>query len=207
MHKQFFVGALLAALATIGPLKAQTIENPNDVPMPPVIEMPVEQLAALRSGSGSAALLGSIADWLSRDFALPPNYYHPRIEFASPQAMLAIRYRAFGVEKLARALADAGDDRLSQQMRDVMALYEDATRTIYLRQDWTGATPSEISVLVHEMVHHLQNVAGLKYDCAEAREKPAYAAQIKFLELSGHNFFEDFETDPMSLTMRTVCGF
>jgi hypothetical protein len=52
----------------------------------------------------------------------------------------------------------------------------------------------------------LQNVAGLKYDCPQAREKAAYAAQQKWLARSGHDFFVEFETDPMTLMLRTVCG-
>jgi hypothetical protein len=92
-------------------------------------------------------------------------------------------------------------------MRDTVALYEDQSRTIFLREDWTGSSPAEISVLVHELVHHVQNLAGLKYGCGEEREKPAYAAQRKWLEFHGRNFFEEFETDLISLTIRTTCAF
>jgi hypothetical protein len=45
----------------------------------------------------------------------------------------------------------------------VEAYYDDATRTVYLPKGWTGRSPAELSVLVHEMVHHVQNVAGLTY--------------------------------------------
>jgi hypothetical protein len=57
------------------------------------------------------------------------------------------------------------------------------------------------------MVHHLQNMAGIKYACPAAREKLAYTAQQEWLELSGRDFFEAFETDPMTLLVRTTCGF
>jgi len=59
----------------------------------------------------------------------------------------------------------------------VESFYDDATRTIYLPKGWTGRSPAELSLLVHEMVHHVQNVAGLTYACAGEREKIAYAAQ------------------------------
>jgi hypothetical protein len=62
-------------------------------------------------------------------------------------------------------------------------------------------------VLAHEMVHHLQNLAGDKFECAQAREKPAYTAQKKWLEAAGLDFFREFETDPITLMLRTVCGF
>jgi hypothetical protein len=92
-------------------------------------------------------------------------------------------------------------------VQEIAALYEDASRTIYLPEGWTGRTPSEVSVLVHEMVHHLQNLGGLRYACAEAREKPAYLAQQKWLALSGRDLFEEFDMDPMTLIVRTACGF
>ena len=43
--------------------------------------------------------------------------------------------------------------------RIVMAVYSDATHAIMLTHSWTGQTPAELSILVHEMVHHLQNKA------------------------------------------------
>ena len=44
---------------------------------------------------------------------------------------------------------------------ETVAVYDDATRTIYLAEGWSGATRAELSVLVHEMVHHLQSRAQL----------------------------------------------
>jgi hypothetical protein len=199
--------ALFSVFATIGSVGAQTTDRLDEVPMPPVIEVAPHQLAKLRAGSGAQDLLQPIVAWLAADFPPPANYQHPRIEFAPPMKMAAVRFSALGAERLPRVLGDAGDERFMRQMRDVVALYEDATRTIYLREDWTGATPAELSVLVHEMVHHLQNIAGLKYGCAQEREKPAYAAQVKFLKLAGRDFFDEFETDPISLMMRTACGY
>ena len=60
---------------------------------------------------------------------------------------------------------------------DTIAIYYDATRTIYLPEGWTGDTPAELSVIVHEVVHHFQNVLRLKYECPQEREKLAYIAQ------------------------------
>lgn len=70
---------------------------------------------------------------------------------------------------------------------------------------WTGKSPADVSVLVHEMVHHVQNVAGLKYACPEEREKPAYDAQNQWLALFGRKVTEEFELDPMTLLVRTNC--
>jgi hypothetical protein len=90
-------------------------------------------------------------------------------------------------------------------LSQVEAFYDDATRTIYLPQGWTGRSPAELSVLVHEMVHHVQNVAGLTYACREERERIAYAAQKQWLALFGRDLMREFEIDPMTLLVRTNC--
>ena len=87
----------------------------------------------------------------------------------------------------------------------VEAFYDDKTRTIFLPQGWTGRSPAELSLLVHEMVHHVQNVAGLTYACPEEREKIAYAAQRQWLALFGRDLMRDFKIDPMTLLVRTNC--
>ena len=90
---------------------------------------------------------------------------------------------------------------------DTVAVYSDSARTIYLAENWTGGTPAELSVLVHEMVHHLQNLAGLKYECAQAREKLAYTAQERWLALFGHDLAQDFVLDGFSLLAKTKCFY
>jgi hypothetical protein len=152
----------------------------------------------------NAHLTDIIVSWLSANFSLPENYQHPRIEFVSPIQMAAVRYRGLSSFLQARVVSD---EQWLEKMRDTVALYEDNSRTIYLREGWRGATPAETSVLVHEMVHHLQNLAGEKFECAQGREKPAYAAQKKWLEMAGLDFFREFETDPVTLMLRTTCGF
>jgi len=88
-----------------------------------------------------------------------------------------------------------------------VAVYSYATQTIYLPEGWTGTSPAELSVLVHELVHHVQNVAGLKYACAQEREKLAYEAQERWLGLFGHSLERDFELDGFSLLVKTRCFY
>lgn len=202
MDKPLILGLALLGFVTVGSFPGLAASNSNEAPTLAVVEGAPEQAA--RPAGVSPDRLTSIVTWLSADFALPENYQHPRIEFVSPMKMAAVRYRGLGASLQARVVSD---DQWLEKMRDTMALYEDASRTIYLREGWTGATPAEISVLVHETVHHLQNLAGEKFECAQAREKPAYAAQQKWLATAGRNFFQEFETDPVTLMLRTVCGF
>ncbi len=89
--------------------------------------------------------------------------------------------------------------------RDTLAVYDEATRTIYLPEGWRGASPAEVSVLVHEMVHHLQSLARVKFECPQEREKIAYMAQDRWLGLSGRSLEREFGIDPFTRLVRTGC--
>jgi Domain of unknown function (DUF6647) len=151
--------------------------------------------------------LTAIVTWLSVNFGMPAIYDLPRIELVSPEVMHAVRYQKRGTDGSAPTALQTSMAVEPDRLLEVEALYDDATRTIYLRREWTGRTPAELSVLVHEMVHHLQNVAGLKYACPAAREKPAYDAQDRWLSLFGRNLVDEFKLDPMTVLVRTHCLF
>lgn len=146
-------------------------------------------------------MLSTIVAWLSFGLLLPEHYAHPRIEFVSQETMRLVRVDGTGSRPLSTGVAH------SEFADNIQALYNDRNRTIYLAAGWTGDTPAELSILVHEMVHHLQNVAGLKYACAEEREKLAYTAQEQWLALFGRSLWEDFRIDPLTLLVRTRCMY
>ena len=151
------------------------------------------------------ALLTTIVIWLSINFGLPAIHEKPHVAFASAAQMAQVRYSQPIASRRDHAAAEAGHSAPAEFGHDVQAIYDDRSRTIYLPEGWTGATPAEVSVLVHELVHHLQNVGGLKYDCSEAREKPAYGAQARWLELFGTSLADAFEIDAMTILVRTSC--
>lgn len=135
------------------------------------------------------ALLIAIVTWLSVNFGLPPDYDLPNISYLPSAEISEIRYG--GV---------AADMR-----REVVAIYDDSTETIFLTEDWTGRSPADLSVVVHEMVHHLQNRAHLRFECETAREELAYAAQEAWLKLFGRNLETEFGLDPTTLKLSTHC--
>jgi len=150
----------------------------------------------------SSNLLKDILAWLPANFDLPPEIVAPAIKFVSREQLAAIRYDR----------VVAGNDQKSSipslgQERDVVALYDDSSKTVFLPNGWTGATPAEQSVLVHEVVHHLQNVAQLKFDCPMAREKMAYLAQDQWLERFGSNLQIEFEIDKFTLLISSACFY
>jgi len=145
-------------------------------------------------------ILAAIQHWLAVEFGLPEFDGQPRIEFAPPAKLVSLRYR--GLLPMT-AMGDAARDGLLSP--GVAAVYVGAGETIYLSDAWTGRTPADMSVLVHEMVHHIQNRAALRFECPQARERLAYEAQERWLKRFGRSLAQDFELDDFSLLPMTRC--
>jgi hypothetical protein len=184
--------------AIAGEIEPRQIELPatNDEVLP-------SSALAQPAFAGGQPLLAAIEAWLAFQFDLPSADHHPRIELVPPAKIAALRYR--GLFSNPRIEGAPNGDAAAAPRSDVVAIYSDATQTIYLPEGWTGTTAAELSVLVHEMVHHVQNVGGLKYQCPQECEKLAYMAQDRWLGLFGHNLEADFELDAFSLLVKTRC--
>ena len=143
------------------------------------------------------ALVAAVAKWVASETGLPLPADLPRVAFVTPRAMVALRYR--------HVASVSADDTGSGERPALYAIYDDADRTIYLGRTWTGRTRAEVSALVHEMVHHLQNVAKQRFACRGEREKAAYAAQERWLAMFGGDLERDFRIDPMTRLVRTAC--
>jgi len=155
-----------------------------------------------RSGRPNHDLMSAIAAWISAEFGLPVATDLPAVVRASDNRLIALRYRASNPDES----VDPPARNVRQEAgHEIVALYDDRARTIYLGEDWSGSTPAEISILVHETVHHLQNRAGLTFACAGEREKTAYRAQARFLDLFEQSLESEFGIDPMTLLVRTSC--
>jgi hypothetical protein len=148
--------------------------------------------------------LNEIARWLSENFELPYADEAPRLERVPPAQLYRLRYKAL-LPLQSQAIGGEHSTPLPEYRRELVAVYDDSSRTIYLPQGWTGATVAEQSVIVHEMVHHLQNVAGLKYECGGAREKPAYLAQAEWLKGHGLDLEREFEVDMFTVVAMSGC--
>jgi len=97
------------------------------------------------------ALLTAIVVWLSAGVELPPIYDYPRIEFIPAAQMTSERDKLLAPTQRQEAVGLNADPTQT----DTLAFYNNVTKTIYLPEGWTGRTPAELSLLVHEMVHHL----------------------------------------------------
>ena len=209
--------ALLAAMASSS--LAQTPERLDHVPMWPTIETPRGQIDGAarfrRLASGSAkfessaprsmeVLLAEIVTWLSTNFDLPEIHDLPHVELVSPKRMAGLRYKGLLPDQWRENNVNDTAARADFQ-REVVAVYDDSTRTIFLPESWAGSTPAEHSMLVHEMVHHLQNLGKFKYECPQAREKLAYEAQNDWLKLHSLELAKEFEIDMFTVLIGSAC--
>ena len=151
------------------------------------------------------AMLTVIVTWLSISLGLPATYDHPRVETVPHATLVALRYGQSSSDPASKSAVAANGAIPNAQ--DLVAVYDTPRRTIYLAEGWSGKTPAEVSVLVHEMVHHLQNLSGSKYECMQEREALAYKAQDMWLRLFGEDLEKTFEINPMALLVRTRCFY
>jgi len=136
----------------------------------------------------TTAALTSVVTWVSNTVGLPANYDLPTIERVSHMKLAAVFHGSQFVSP-GRSLG----------------VYDDDRRAILLPSEWTGSKPEDLSILIHEMVHHLQNVAGLQFQCAQEREKLAYIAQEKWLAPSRRSLEMSFGIDPETFLFNTEC--
>jgi hypothetical protein len=186
------IGVLATALAVPAladeprPAPAATAGATATVPVEaPAATVPVEALAA------------AVAAWLRAEFGIDAPRRLPRIAFAEPEGLAALYRRRGDGAHGAGAPGRAG----------VLALYDQRRETILLPAGWTAASPAEVSILVHEMMHHLQHTARQPYGCAVEREAQAYEAQGRWLALFGEELEGALGIDPLFLRLLRVCGF
>ena len=137
-------------------------------------------------------LLAAIGLWIATNFNLPISTELPSVQVVTASQIETLRYGT------ARDAVRTGDNQ-------TVAVYVDETKTIYLPATWKADSAADLSILVHEMVHHLQNVNHLKFGCLAEREELAYQAQEAWLKLFGRDLNRDFGIDPFTLLVRTRC--
>jgi uncharacterized protein DUF6647 len=189
-NSKLFCTAILT-LALASPIAAQRLEL---ISIPKAADRPVSG----NVDNPDAVLLRSAADWISNVFGLPEI-----------QALPNIRRFSAGKFAFVRVILDRVPDTAVMNYQrtghEMVAHYDDATKTIYLPDGWNGSTPAEMSVLVHATAHHFQRVNRKYYDCSEERKALPYEAQERWLGLYGRSLSKDFNIEPATLMLITQC--
>jgi hypothetical protein len=144
-------------------------------------------------------VVAAVMGWTAADMGLPVLDELPRLVFVEPHELLnELTTQRQRVE--AAPAASAGTAQIE-------AFYNSRTRTLYMPAGWTGSSPTELSVLVHELVHHLQTLSSQQFDCPADREKQAFASQARWLQMFGEDLEGAFGIDGFTLLVRTKCAF
>lgn len=124
-------------------------------------------LLAWREAKAMPELVEHMEVWLDEYTDLPRRAVAPEIRLASTAT----------VARLApmRAASESSHTR---------GLYDPDSETIWLVRPWSAKNPYDVSVLLHELVHHRQAAHGHWY-CPGAQELPAYRAQQAWLNALG----------------------
>jgi hypothetical protein len=125
------------------------------------------------------SLFNEIIDWISANVDLPAKSDPPQIRFGTQAEMMRIR-----IADRMRWRGFVQEEPAAENERSVVAICDASSRTIYLPENWRAESSEDKSILVHEMVHHFQNLADVKFECPAAREKTAYLAQDKCWRVS-----------------------
>lgn len=135
----------------------------------------------------------AIEAWVTQATGMPVPASLPDFIFVEPASMPDLMSR--------RAGSTGAFDQSG-----IVTFYDSVSRVVYLPAGWTGTTPAELSILVHEMVHHAQTASGRRFACGAQREKEAYQAQARWLALFGTDLAREFDLDPIFLLVATSCG-
>jgi hypothetical protein len=122
-----------------------------------------QDLLAWREAPTMQALVTHMEAWLDTHTDLPRREAPPRIQLTS--------------HAHASGIAHSHQTSASPTLR---GLYDPEAETVWLVQPWDARNPYDVSVLLHELVHHRQAAAGHWY-CPGAQELPAYRIQQAWL--------------------------
>ncbi|AZO81322.1 hypothetical protein BLM15_09835 [Bosea sp. Tri-49] len=140
-------------------------------------------------------MLEALAIWVGAKLGQPVPNSLPRLVFKPADQVTVLRFKQYASEIMQQ-----------QDRPNIVSIYDARENIIYLRDTWSGATAADLSVLVHELVHHFQEAQQAKFECDAAREAKAFELQETWLRLFGRSLEEDFQIDPFTLLVRTSCG-
>tara|TARA_A100000164_G_scaffold184811_1_gene164125 strand:+ start:118 stop:543 length:426 start_codon:yes stop_codon:yes gene_type:complete len=116
-------------------------------------------------------ILTALMIWLGANTTFDTNHDIPNVLFLTQTQMEELYY-------------PEDQDKFPNQLH---GLYDKESDTIILPETWDRRKPWDMGVLLHEMVHYLQDINGLEFQCLAEMEKDAWPIQQKYLK-ERHNF-------------------
>ena len=158
----------------------------------PLRESPAAEIEGLWRVWEDDEELAKVVTWLGENAALPLIYDRPKVYIATPV-------------KLSSASIDPLSAGSGHNLVPAIGRYDDTMRTIYLPFNWSLDTAAGKSALVHQITLHLQNLAGQKYECPQARSRVAFEAQALWLRQFGKSLKTEFGVGAEEYLYSTEC--
>tara|TARA_Y100000748_G_scaffold285046_1_gene267295 strand:+ start:370 stop:792 length:423 start_codon:yes stop_codon:yes gene_type:complete len=121
-------------------------------------------------------ILTALMIWLGANTPFDTNHDIPNVLFLTQSQMEELYY----VED---------QEKFPNQLH---GLYNRENNTIVLPDTWDRRKPWDLGVLIHEMVHYLQDVNQLEFECTAQMEKEAWPIQKQYLK-EQHNYDWDYD--------------
>ncbi len=131
-------------------------------------------------------ILTALMIWLGANTPFSTDFDLPNVVFLPQEQMEQMFY---------------GDNEYEPDQ--LHGMYNKDLDTIYLADDWDRRDAWDMGVLVHEMVHYLQDMNGMTFNCSQEMEKMAWPIQQFYLKKK-HNY--DWDYDKLWFLMVSNCN-
>ena len=110
-------------------------------------------------------ILTALMIWLGANTPFSTNFDIPVVMFLPQEEMNSMYYK----------------DNEHEQ-KSLHGMYDQENDIIYLPDDWDRRSAWDMGVLVHEMVHYLQDMNEMKFACSAEMEKMAWPQRTLIFE-------------------------
>ena len=121
-------------------------------------------------------IITALMIWLGANTTLDTNHDIPNVLFLTQEQMEKLYYHE-------------DQEKFPNQLH---GLYDKESDTIILPDTWDRRDPWDLAVLLHEMVHYLQDMNNLKFNCTAEMERDAWPIQKRYLK-DQHNYNWDYD--------------
>jgi hypothetical protein len=88
----------------------------------------------------------------------------------------------------------------------VNALYAYESHIVYLSANWNPNDLHDRSILLHELIHHLQALNDVKAPCLAANERPTFEMQLEWLREQGiQDPYKFLDIDEFTIALISQC--
>ena len=122
-------------------------------------------------------ILTALMIWLGANTTFDTNHDIPNVLFLTQTQMEELYY------------PEGKKDNFPNQLH---GLYDKESNTIILPDTWDRRDPWDMGVLLHEMIHYLQDVNKHEFQCTAEMERDAWPIQQKYLQ-EQHDYVWDYD--------------